>query len=197
MPFVLEVIIAAILIVVLSPVFLLISVVLLAVQGLPLFFRQQRIGKNFRKFTIYKYRTMENRDDSRLDSFDAGDTSRVTPAGRVLRKTKLDELPQLINVLKGDMALVGPRPEVERWVNAYPREWAEVLQLRPGITDPASIFYRHEEDILSRQESPEDYYLQTVLPHKLSLYKDYLNNKNLGYDLHICFKTLVRLFDSG
>ena len=193
MPLVVDVLIAVILLVALLPVFLLISIVLLLVQGLPVFFRQQRMGKNFRIFTIYKYRTMEVKQCFEKGSCEVGDSSRVTLAGRFLRKTKLDELPQLINVLKGDMALVGPRPEVERWVKAYPRDWAQVLQIRPGITDPASLIYRHEEELLARQDSPEEYYLETVLPHKLAVYKEYLKNKGLVYDLGVCFKTLFKL----
>jgi len=123
-------------------------------------------------------------------AFDAGDTSRVTAVGRVLRKTKLDELPQLWNVLKGDMSLVGPRPEVRKWVEAYPERWAKVLSVRPGITDPASIEFRNEEELLAQAGDPEAYYRDVILPRKLDLYEEYVAKRSLGGDISIMFKTV-------
>jgi len=117
--------------------------------------------------------------------------------GRVLRKSKLDEVPQLWNVLIGDMSLVGPRPEVRKWVDAYPERWNRVLTLRPGITDPASIFYRNEEELLAGSANPEQMYLDEVLPHKLSLYEEYVLTRTFWGDMHIVFKTLMAVAGKG
>ena len=111
--------------------------------------------------------------------------------GRILRGTKLDELPQLLNVLKGDMSLVGPRPEVARWVAAYPERWALVHSVRPGITDPASVAYRREEALLAAAENPDETYRNVILPHKLSLYEDYTRNAGFATDLVVIVKTIV------
>jgi len=121
--------------------------------------------------------------------FDAGDTSRVTSVGRFLRKTKLDELPQLWNVLKGDMSLVGPRPEVRKWVEVYPERWARVLTVRPGITDPASIEFRHEEKLLATSQDPERTYRDEILPRKLALYEQYVATWSFWGDIAILIKT--------
>ena len=118
-------------------------------DGLPVFFRQTRVGLLGHDFLLNKFRTMSLTKQSVHGSFDAGDRSRITGIGSFLRKTKLDELPQLWNVLVGDMSIVGPRPEVRKWVDAYPHRWAKVLTIKPGITDPASIFYRNEEELLA------------------------------------------------
>ena len=166
----------------------------------PVFFRQVRVGRNGREFLLYKFRTMRVARGAEKGSFDAGDASRVTPLGKVLRKWKLDELPQLWNVLAGDMSLVGPRPEVRRWVDAYPERWSRVLTVRPGITDPASIAYRNEEELLARSPDPERTYREVILPHKLSLYEAYVQGRSFSGDVKILFKTLravAGLGDSG
>jgi lipopolysaccharide/colanic/teichoic acid biosynthesis glycosyltransferase len=110
--------------------------------------------------------------------------------GKVLRRTKLDELPQLFNVLKGDMSIVGPRPEVERWVAVYPERWINVLKVKPGMTDNASIEYRDEEELLSQSPDPEKTYRDVILPRKLDLYIDYINNNTFREDIKIILRTL-------
>ena len=124
-------------------------------------------------------------------SFDVGDASRVTAFGTFLRNTKMDELPQLWNVLKGDMSIVGPRPEVRKWVDAYPERWTFVHSILPGITDPASIVYRHEEEILATSADPERTYREEVLPHKLSLYEEHVRTHSFWGDIRILGQTLV------
>jgi len=129
-------------------------------------------------------------------SFEAGNASRVTRVGRFLRKTKLDELPQLWNVLKGDMALVGPRPEVRKWVEVYPERWAKVLTIRPGITDPASIEFRNEEEVLANATDPQDYYRSVILPRKLAMYEQYVATRSFWGDLGILVKTALAVVKS-
>jgi lipopolysaccharide/colanic/teichoic acid biosynthesis glycosyltransferase len=130
-------------------------------------------------------------------AFDAGDTKRVTRPGSFLRKTKLDELPQLWNVLIGDMSFVGPRPEVRQWVDAYPERWAQVHQVKPGITDPASIYFRNEEDLLAKSEDPKAFYMEHILPQKLDLYIQYVKTQSFRRDVSLIFKTILAVFFPG
>ena len=160
-----------------------------------IFFTQKRVGIEGKEFNLYKFRTMTPMIDAKNGSFDAGSQARVTPIGKFLRRTKLDELPQLFNVLIGDMSLVGPRPEVRKWVDEYPVQWAKVHTVRPGITDPASIIYRNEEELLSAAKDPEKAYRDTILPHKLSLYEDYVDNNSVINDFKIVFKTFLALLN--
>jgi lipopolysaccharide/colanic/teichoic acid biosynthesis glycosyltransferase len=127
--------------------------------------------------------------DAEKGRFDAGDTSRVTPVGRFLRKTKLDEFPQFFNVLKGDMSIVGPRPEIEKWVAVHPERWKVVHTVRPGITDPASITFRNEEEILAAAENPEECYQNVILPRKLDQYEEYVRSRSFVGDLKLILKT--------
>jgi lipopolysaccharide/colanic/teichoic acid biosynthesis glycosyltransferase len=173
---------------------ILISIFILLDDGKPIFFIQQRVGKGWHKFRILKFRTMTVADDASKGTFDAGDRSRVTKIGRLLRKTKLDELPQLLNVLKGDMSLVGPRPEVEKWTKVYSDRWDKVLSIRPGITDNASIEFRNEEEILAESEDPEDTYRNFILPIKLKLYEKYVDNHSLKGDVNILINTIKVMF---
>ena len=159
----------------------------------PVLFVHERIGRGFRPFRMYKFRTM--RADAPLEGSVVtvrGDT-RVTRMGRLLRRTKLDELPQLINVLSGEMSLVGPRPEVRRYVEQFRRDYEELLTVRPGITDPASLKYRDEEAILATAACPEDYYVHQVLPDKIQLSKAYVRSASFLGDLSIILRTLFRL----
>jgi len=158
-----------------------------------IFFTQKRIGLNQRPFILYKFRSMTKSNISSNGSFDAGDQSRVTNIGKILRKTKLDELPQLINVLIGDMSLVGPRPEVKKWVDIYPQQWAFVLTIKPGITDNAAILFRNEEEILSSVANPEIHYKEIILPEKLNIYREYINNHSFIGDIMIIFKTVYSI----
>jgi lipopolysaccharide/colanic/teichoic acid biosynthesis glycosyltransferase len=127
-------------------------------------------------------------------SFDAGNSSRVTSVGRILRKTKMDELPQLFNVLMGNMSLVGPRPEVEKWTRVYPERWDRVLMVKPGITDNASIEFRDEEELLAESENPEETYRNFILPIKLKLYEQYVDSHSLKGDVEILIKTVKAVF---
>ena len=176
----------------LSPLILCAGLLVLLFDGRPVFFRQIRVGRDGRYFHLIKFRTMTLAAEADKGRFDAGDQSRVTPLGKILRKFKLDELPQLGNVLRGDMSLVGPRPEVPRWVSVYPQKWQYVLKVRPGITDNSSIEFRNEEDLLAQAEDPEAFYRNVILPRKLDFYSRYVtdfggcglchpNDQNRGY----------------
>ena len=177
-----------------APLLLMIGLTIWLTDGRPILFRQRRVGHGGRGFILYKFRTMRSAPVGHSNGFDAGNVTRVTPVGKVLRKTKLDELPQLWNVLCGDMSLVGPRPEVEYWVRVYPERWARILQIRPGITDPAAIVYRHEEEILRRAAEPETFYREAVLPRKLTIYEEYLDKRSFWMDLRILVQTLFAIF---
>ena len=174
----------------LAPLLGLLWLAVVAESGLPGFFRQQRAGWRGRYFALLKFRSMTVRRGTEAGSFDAGSAASVTRIGRILRKTKLDELPQLWNVLKGEMSLVGPRPEVRKWVEVYPERWAKVLTVRPGITDPASIEFRNEESLLAKSQDPERTYRDEILPRKLALYEQYVATRGFRGDVGILFKTV-------
>ena len=176
--------------IVLLPVITVMAVMVRLTSPGPAFFRQLRVGRNGRSFILLKFRTMTVLQDAEKGSFEAGPSARVTRLGRVLRKTKMDELPQLWNVLKGDMAMVGPRPEVRKWVDAYPDHWGRILTVRPGITDPGAIEFRNEEDILAAQSEPETYYRNVILPRKLDLYEEYVQTRSFWGDLWILLRTV-------
>ncbi len=161
----------------------------------PILFKQERMGQRFRPFLIYKFRTMSDRVGAEGRLITAGEDPRVTRVGRVLRKTKVDELPQLINVLKGEMSLVGPRPEVLRYVRAFESEYEEILKVRPGITDLASLKYRNEEALLGACIDPEEEYLRRVLPDKIAMAKEYVRQASLLFDLALIVKTIFKVFD--
>ena len=173
----------------LLPILLIAGLIKILMPG-PIIFSQKRIGKYGKSFKLYKFRSMLSSQKKSEGSFDLGDASRVTPLGSLLRATKLDELPQLFNVLIGQMSLVGPRPEVEKWTSIYPEKWKIVHRVRPGITDNASIIYRNEEDILKKSSDPEKLYREGILPQKLDLYIQYVNHNTLLGDISIIFKTI-------
>lgn len=175
----------------LGPILALVAFAIIMTDGRPVLFRQKRKGRAGNDFHLIKFRSMTARRNAEQGEFDAGSTSRVTRTGRFLRKTKLDELPQLWNVLTGDMSLVGPRPEVRKWVEAYPERWARILTVRPGITDPASIEFRDEEELLAAVPDPERYYRVVILPKKLDLYEHYVGSHTFSGDLLILFKTFL------
>jgi lipopolysaccharide/colanic/teichoic acid biosynthesis glycosyltransferase len=177
-----------------APIFLIICIIIKANDKGPFFFKQKRVGKGGKLFVLYKFRSMRVLESAREGSFEPGNTSRITTVGIFLRKTKLDELPQLINVLLGDMSLIGPRPEVEKWVAVYPERWARILTLKPGITDNASIEFRNEEILLSESKDPEKTYREIILPKKLKYYEDYLVNNSFSGDLKLFIKTIFFLF---
>lgn len=159
----------------------------------PVFFKQQRVGRNFEPFKILKFRTMVVDAEQRGGQITFGADPRITRVGRLLRKTKLDELPQLINVLRGDMSLVGPRPEVPRYVEMFRDDYAQVLAVRPGLTDPASVKYRDEAEQLATAEDPEREYAERILPDKIALAKQYIAEATFFGDIGIVLQTLVRI----
>ena len=159
----------------------------------PVLFKQQRIGRRFRPFQIYKFRSMVQDAPQQGGQITIGSDPRITWIGRILRKTNIDELPQLINVLKGDMSLVGPRPEVPRYVELFAEDYAEILCVRPGITDLASIKYRDEAALLALADDPHEQYVQRVLPEKIELAKEYIRRSSLLFDLGIIIATIARI----
>jgi len=180
-------------IVLLLPLFALTALLIKLESAGPVMFVHERIGRSFRPFRMYKFRTM--RPGVGLDGSEitvSGD-ARVTVVGRWLRRTKLDELPQLLNVLRGEMSLVGPRPEVRRYVEQFRQDYEELLKVRPGITDPASLKYRNEETILAETECPEEYYVQHILPDKIRVAREYVRNASFLGDLLILLRTISRL----
>jgi lipopolysaccharide/colanic/teichoic acid biosynthesis glycosyltransferase len=178
----------------LFPIFFLIAVAIKIFMPGPIFFIQTRVGKDGHFFNLYKFRSMSIALNKEKGSFDIGDKSRVTPLGRLLRKTKMDELPQLFNVLRGQMSVVGPRPEVEKWTKVYAEKWKVVHLVRPGITDYASIHFRNEEEILAASKDPEFVYMHEILPNKLNLSIEYINTQSFWLDLKIIFATIKAIF---
>lgn len=172
-----------------APLVLLISILIIITMPGPILFRQERVGKNRKHFKLNKFRSMSIKKGSEKGHFDLGDRSRITRLGKYLRKYKLDELPQLFNVLVGDMSLVGPRPEVKKWTEIYTEKWDIVLKVKPGITDNASIYFRNEEEILANSCCPEKTYELEILPKKLDYYIDYVNNNSFWGDIKIIFRT--------
>lgn len=160
----------------------------------PVFYRQIRIGKDQRPFNIVKFRSMATRAAPQDPSITVAGDPRVTPIGRFLRRYKIDELPQLWNVVRGDMSLVGPRPEVPVYTSQYTEEQRAVFSVRPGITDPASLVYRDEEQLLGAHGDPEQLYRTEILPDKLARNRAYLRHITLQTDLRIILETLVSAF---
>jgi lipopolysaccharide/colanic/teichoic acid biosynthesis glycosyltransferase len=171
-----------------------ISVIILITSGRPVFFLQERIGKGGAPFKLYKFRSMRTDAGKGHAITVGGRDPRITPIGFFIRKYKIDEWPQLINVLKGDMSLVGPRPEVPRYVKDYSPDQRRVLEVRPGITDMASIKYRHENDLLEGKEDPDRYYREIILADKLQMGVEYVDNRSFFGDLKIMWRTFMALW---
>ncbi len=188
---VLDVAVSVAALIVLAPVFLILSLAILLASGRPVLFTQERVGRDGSLFRLIKFRTMHRGAASGLPLTGSGDP-RVTPIGRFLRATKLDELPQLWNVLRGEMSLVGPRPEVTRYVARYTVEQRRVLEARPGLTDPASVHFRDEERVIGAvpEEQREAFYLETVLPKKLRMNLEYIDRAGVRYDLTLVLQTI-------
>lgn len=180
--------------IVLLPLFILIALWILIEDGWPVFYLQERVGKNGSSFYLIKFRTMyKDADKKGLLTISSKDP-RITSSGYYLRKYKLDELPQFINVLKGDMSIVGPRPEVWKYVRLYSEEQKKVLSVKPGITDEASLKYINENDILAQSADPERTYVEQIMPEKLSINLEYLKKQSFLYDLKIIFQTFLKIF---
>jgi lipopolysaccharide/colanic/teichoic acid biosynthesis glycosyltransferase len=180
-------------ILILSPLFFTIAIWIKLDSPGNVLFRQIRIGRFGHEFSIYKFRTMVADAESRGKQITVAKDSRITRSGQFLRKYKLDELPQLFNVVKGEMSLVGPRPEVPRYVAYYTAEQRRVLDVLPGITDPASIKFRNESELLKDTANPEYVYINEIMPQKLELNMQYLGQDNLGFALLIILKTLQKV----
>ena len=179
--------------VLLAPIFLVVAIWIKLDSPGSVFFRQTRIGQFGREFSIYKFRTMVANAESLGKQITVANDRRITRSGQFLRKFKLDEIPQLFNVLKGEMSLVGPRPEVPRYVELYTSEQRKVLEVRPGITDIASIEFRNENDLLANALNFEEAYIQEIMPKKLELNMQYIDRANLGFDFLIILQTLWRV----
>lgn len=175
--------------IVLSPLFAVLAVWIKADSRGPVFYRQTRVGRNNRDFRLYKFRSMRPDSDKLGLITVGGHDPRVTRSGYYIRKYKLDEFPQLINVFIGDMSLVGPRPEVRKYVDMYTPEQMRVLSVRPGITSLASIRYRNENDILAAAEDPDRCYIEQVMPDKLAIDLEYVDRATLWNDIRLIFST--------
>lgn len=177
----------------LSPLFLILAIWIKADSRGPVFYRQTRVGRHNRDFRLFKFRSMRPNSDRLGLITIGGHDPRVTRSGYYIRKYKLDELPQLINVFIGDMSLVGPRPEVRKYVDMYTPEQLHVLDVRPGITSLASIRYRNENDILAAADDPDRAYIEQVMPDKLAIDLQYVTRANLLTDIRIIFSTLAAI----
>jgi lipopolysaccharide/colanic/teichoic acid biosynthesis glycosyltransferase len=190
-----DLLVASVGLLVTAPVMAIVTLVILAGRGGPILFRQRRIGRGGQPFTILKFRTMRPARPGAA-SITVGQDARITRVGHLLRQTKIDELPQLFNVIRGDMSLVGPRPEVPEYHALYDpalRDW--IISVRPGITDRASIIYRNEAELLARQADPDAYYRDVILPHKQAIAADYAQHHSLWGDIGIIVDTIKAVAD--
>ena len=175
------------------PFFLLLSILIKIDSKGPIFFTQIRVGKNNKDFLLLKFRTMKvAQENSSLITI--GNDNRITNIGNFLRKYKLDELPQLINILKGEMSVVGPRPEVRKYVDMYSSSQLEVLSVKPGLTDPSSIKFSNESELLGTAANPEKYYTETLMPLKIEISLNYVRTQTFIGDLKIIFQTFSKIF---
>jgi len=175
--------------IVLSPLFLILAIWIEMDSKGPVFYRQVRVGYKNKDFRIFKFRSMRVGADKGSLVTIGGHDPRVTKSGYFIRKFKFDELPQLINVFIGDMSLVGPRPEVRHYVDYWTPEQMHVLDVRPGITDPASIKFRNENELMEKADDPEKYYIEVIMQEKIKLYLEYVEKHSFMYDLGLIFKT--------
>ena len=178
---------------VLAVPFLIIAIIIKVTSKGPVFFRQVRVGKNGKEFRIFKFRTMVADAEKKGMQITVGADSRITGIGKFLRKTKVDELPQLINVFIGQMSFVGPRPEVPRYVAMYSDYQRNILRIKPGITELASIVYRDENEVLAQSEDPEKTYIEDIMPKKIGLNIEYMKNLGFWYDLKLIFMTFAAI----
>lgn len=188
---VIDFILSALGLIILSPILLLVSLFITITSKGPVLYKQVRVGKNGKDFTLLKFRTMVTNADKKGLLTVGGKDNRITVVGYYLRKYKIDELPQLLNVLFGEMSLVGPRPEVRRYVEMYTMDQKKALSVLPGITDYASIVFRNENEILAKASNPEAFYIHEIMPQKLELNNKYIHNRTLSEYFRIIGKTLV------
>ncbi len=176
--------------IILLPVFLIAAILIKLESPGPIIFTQERIGRGGSTFKLYKFRTMVQDAPKSGPSITKHDDPRITGVGKLLRKYKIDDLPQVINVIKGDMSVVGPRPELRKYVEAFQSDYNEILKIRPGMTDYALIAFRNEEEILCRFSNTEEGYVKEILPEKVKLYKKYIEEMGLPTDIKIFFSTI-------
>ena len=188
-----DILISAIGIILLIPLFLIIALLNYVLQGAPVFYLQDRVGKNEKIFRIIKFRTMKTNGKNYM-KITLADDNRVTKFGRILRKYKLDELPQLVNVLLGNMSMVGPRPEVPKYIQYYLTDRKLFFSRKPGITDFASIVYRNESNILSDKKDPETYYVEILIPKKISLNMEFITNPSIFNYFKVIYLTILAIF---
>ena len=174
---------------ILCPIFIIVAIWIKLDSKGPVFYRQVRVGRYNKDFRIFKFRSMRIGSDKGSLVTIGGRDPRVTRSGYFIRKFKIDELPQLINVFIGNMSLVGPRPEVRHYVNYWTPEQMRALDVRPGITDPASIRFRNENELLEQAEDPEKYYIEVIMQDKIKLYLEYVENASFWYDIKLIFQT--------
>lgn len=177
----------------LAPFFLVIAILIKLDSKGPVFFVQGRVGRFNKDFNIYKFRTMRTESDKKGLLTLGNNDSRITRIGYFLRRYKIDEFPQLINVLKGDMSFVGPRPELRHYVNFYTEEDMEIFQVRPGITGLASLKYRNEVELLKAAENPEEFFIKTIIPDKLKFNKAYIKRRSFFFDLKLIGLTIIKV----
>jgi lipopolysaccharide/colanic/teichoic acid biosynthesis glycosyltransferase len=186
---ILDILITSIGIILFFPVIIAVSLIILISSGYPVFFLQERVGKDWKIFKIVKFRTMVKNADKMGSGVSSHDDYRITNIGKFLRRFKIDEIPQIFNVLLGDMSLVGPRPELLKYAEYYLDDYSEILKIKPGITDYASLEFRNESELLRHPDDNEKIYLNKILPDKIKLYKKYLKEANLTTDIKIIFST--------
>ena len=179
-------------IIIISPILIIVSIAIKVDSPGKIMFLQKRVGKGEKDFYIYKFRTMVTDAEKLGKQITVGKDNRITKVGAFLRKFKIDELPQLFNVLKGDMSLVGPRPEVPKYVAFYSEKQKKVLSVRPGITDLASLRYSDENEILGKVDNPEEYYINVIMQDKLNLNLEYIEKSNLFFDIYLIIKTIIK-----
>jgi len=178
----------------LSPIFIIVSILIVIDSKGGVFYIQKRVGKNAVEFDLMKFRTMSSGADQKGLLTVGNNDARITKIGYYFRKYKIDELPQLLNVLNGTMSFVGPRPEVKKYVELYTEDQKQVLSVKPGITDYASIKYFNENELLAKSDAPENTYITEILPEKIKLNKKYLSDKSLLTDCTIILKTIFKIF---
>jgi lipopolysaccharide/colanic/teichoic acid biosynthesis glycosyltransferase len=188
-----DIIISFVGLVILSPILLVISITIKLTSSGPIFFKQIRVGRYEKNFKILKFRTMVVDAEKKGAQITVGRDSRITGIGHFLRKYKLDELPQLFNVLVGDMSLVGPRPEVPKYTQYYNKEQRSIFQIRPGITDYASIKYSDENELLAKSSQPEKTYIEEIMVDKLNLNLQYLRERSVVTDIKIIMNTILKI----
>ncbi|MCF7560760.1 sugar transferase [Sabulilitoribacter multivorans] len=179
--------------IVLAPILIIISILIKLDSKGPILFIQGRVGKNNKDFNIYKFRTMRIQSETKGLLTLGNNDSRITKIGYFLRRYKIDEFPQLINILKGDMSFVGPRPELRYYVNFYNEDDMKIFVVRPGITGLASLKYRNEVELLKAAKDPEDFFIHTIIPDKLKYNKEYIKRRNFFFDLKLIFITIIKV----